>query len=76
VRKAGMRYHVDLHAEVDGELTVREGHDIAHRLSDAIRSEYPEVAQVLVHIEPIPLPTPSNAIPASEPVSVQSEQNR
>ena len=71
-----MRYHVDLHAEVDGELTVREGHDIAHRLSDAIRSEYPEVAHVLVHIEPIPLPTPSNPIFPNEPDSVEGEQNR
>ena len=76
VRKAGMRYHVDLHAEVDGELTVREGHDIAHSLSDAIRSAFPEVAQVLVHIEPIPLPDPSRTVLPNEPDSVEGEQNR
>jgi cation diffusion facilitator family transporter len=52
VRKAGMRFHVDLHAEVDGEMTVTEGHEIAHRISDAVCAAFPEVAQVLVHIEP------------------------
>jgi len=71
-----MRYHVDLHAEVDGELTVREGHDIAHSLSDAIRSAFPEVAQVLVHIEPVPLPDPSRNVLPNEPDSVEGEQNR
>lgn len=55
VRKAGMRFHVDLHAEVDGALTVTEGHEIAHRIVDAVQTEVPEVAHVLVHIEPAPV---------------------
>ena len=28
-RKTGLRYHVDLHLEVDPDLTVRESHEIA-----------------------------------------------
>ena len=52
VRKAGMRYHVDLHAIVSGELTVRQGHDIAHRLQDTLRRQLPQLANVLIHIEP------------------------
>ena len=35
--KAGMKYHVDLHAIVDSEISVKEGHDIAHKLKDHLR---------------------------------------
>ena len=52
IRKTGMRYYVDLHAIVDGRLSVREGHDIAHRLKDRLMLEIPELSDVLVHIEP------------------------
>ena len=52
VRKAGMQYHVDLHAKVSGSITVREGHTIAHHLKDTLRKELPQLGQVLIHIEP------------------------
>ncbi len=39
IRKAGMKYHVDLHAIVDGEISVKEGHDIAHNLKDFLGNE-------------------------------------
>lgn len=52
IRKAGMKYHVDLHARVEGEISVREGHDIAHLLKDTLRNELPELGHVLIHVEP------------------------
>ncbi|HEY6142826.1 MAG TPA: cation diffusion facilitator family transporter [Flavobacterium sp.] len=52
IRKAGMKYHVDLHAIVDANLTVKEGHEIAHNLKDTLRGEIPELGHVLIHIEP------------------------
>jgi cation diffusion facilitator family transporter len=52
VRKAGFSYYVDLHVTVDGGLSVREGHDIARKVKQAIRSSRPHVVEVLVHIEP------------------------
>jgi len=52
IRKAGMTYHVDLHAHVRGDLTVTEGHDIAHKLKDMLRKEIPQLGNVLIHIEP------------------------
>ena len=52
IRKAGMKYHVDLHARVEGEISVREGHNIAHLLKDTLRQELPELGHVLIHIEP------------------------
>ncbi len=52
IRKAGMEYHVDLHALVSGELTVTEGHNISHRLKDKLCEVIPELGNVLIHIEP------------------------
>ncbi|TNE53437.1 MAG: cation transporter [Bacteroidetes bacterium] len=52
IRKAGTSYHVDLHAIVEGELSVREGHEIAHCLKDHLRAKIPNLGHVLIHIEP------------------------
>ena len=52
IRKAGMKYHVDLHATVDANITVKEGHHIAHVLKDTLQEKIPEIGNVLIHIEP------------------------
>ncbi len=52
IRKAGMKYHVELHARVDANITVKDGHKLAHILKDKLRSEIPELGHVLIHIEP------------------------
>lgn len=52
IRKAGMKYHVDLHAIVSGNISVREGHDISHKLQDRLLKELPELGHVLIHVEP------------------------
>jgi cation diffusion facilitator family transporter len=51
-RKTGFKYHVDLHLEVDPEISVRVSHEIATRVRDRIRQQLPWVADVLVHVEP------------------------
>ena len=52
IRKAGMKFHVELHATVDANITVKEGHILAHILKDTLRSEIIELGHVLIHIEP------------------------
>ena len=52
IRKAGMKYHVDLHAIVNANITVKEGHEISHNLKDTLRLEIKELGHVLIHIEP------------------------
>lgn len=51
-RRTGLRYHVDLHLEVDGELTVRDSHAIAKLVRIEVKRRLPWVADVLVHVEP------------------------
>ena len=52
IRKTGMQYHVDLHARVQANLTVKQGHLIAHSLKDTLRIEIPQLGKILIHIEP------------------------
>ncbi len=52
IRKMGFDYYVDLHVIVEGEISVREGHEIAHRVKDAIRAANPRISDALIHIEP------------------------
>lgn len=52
IRKTGMTYHVDLHIAVDSQISVKKGHDIAHRVKDDILQNIPQIADVLIHVEP------------------------
>jgi divalent metal cation (Fe/Co/Zn/Cd) transporter len=53
-RKNGMSYVVDLHLEIDGNLSVTEGHSISHALKDHLMGVFPYLTDVLIHIEPAP----------------------
>jgi len=52
VRKMGFSFYVDLHVIVSGELSVREGHRIAHLVEDFVLHGLPQITEVLVHVEP------------------------
>ncbi len=52
VRKMGLSYFADLHVVVDGELTVRKSHELAHIVKKAIQFANPRIIDVLIHIEP------------------------
>jgi cation diffusion facilitator family transporter len=52
VRRSGLSLFVDLHVEVDGNLTVRRGHEIAHDVKQALLDAGLSIIDVTVHIEP------------------------
>ncbi len=53
MRKSGLSHLVDIQVRVNGELTVREGHDIAHAVKDALMaSRAHRITDVTVHVEP------------------------
>jgi len=52
VRKSGLEYFVDIHIEVDPQMTVSEGHRIGHLLKDRLLDEIHILRDVLVHLEP------------------------
>jgi len=51
-RKMGTAFHIDMHIWIDGELTVTEGHDIAHKVKERLFRSYSEILDVHIHIEP------------------------
>jgi cation diffusion facilitator family transporter len=51
-RRTGLKYHVDLHLEVNPEMTVRESHEIASDVKRQLKERLRWVADVLVHVEP------------------------
>jgi len=54
VRKSGLSHLVDIQVRVDGNLSVRAGHDIAHAVKDALLASTPHaISDVTVHIEPM-----------------------
>lgn len=54
VRKTGLEYLVDIHVEVDPQVSVMRGHEIGHRVKDCLRARVVGIKDVLVHIEPAP----------------------
>lgn len=52
VRKSGLEYFIEIHIQVNGQLTVNEGHRIGHAVKDRLLAELPRVRDVHVHIEP------------------------
>lgn len=52
VRKSGLYYLVDLHVLVSGDLTVEKGHELAHNLKNHLTTTLPDIADILMHVEP------------------------
>ncbi|MBX5482763.1 MAG: cation transporter [Myxococcaceae bacterium] len=64
VRSRGMEESiwVDLKIEVDPSTTTAQAHEIAHEVERTLTARYPQVVDVVVHVEPGP--DPSGAIEA------------
>jgi cation diffusion facilitator family transporter len=52
IRKVNRFYLVDLDIEVDGNMTVKEGHDIALKIDEEIKESIENIYDVMIHIEP------------------------
>ena len=52
IRKMGFDFYVDIHVVVDGNRTVKEGHDIAHKVKNKLMVSNQKITDVMVHIEP------------------------
>ena len=59
VRKTGLEYLADMHIEVDGQMSVEDGHRIGHDVKDRLLCAFPALRDVLVHLEPYPHPNRS-----------------
>lgn len=67
VRKMGVSFYVDLHVKVDGNISVREGHHIAHEVKRTIQQSDPRIVDALIHIEPARGASRREAVTVPEP---------
>ena len=51
-RKLANSIYIDLHLEVDGSLSVTQGHDISEQVKQTLIEKYPAIIDVMVHLEP------------------------
>lgn len=59
VRKMGYQFFVDMHVEVDPQMTVETSHRIGHEVKNKVREIIPTVRDVLIHIEPVKSSAPA-----------------
>lgn len=52
VRKSGLEFFIEIHVQVDGQLTVAQGHRIGHEVKDRLLAKMPRVRDVHLHVEP------------------------
>ena len=52
VRRIGDVYEMDLHIQVEPEISVEAGHQIAKAVKQNLLETHPEIFRVLIHIEP------------------------
>ncbi len=53
IRKLNNVYIIDMDIEVDGRLTVVQGHGIAMKVEDTVKTKIPDIYDVQVHVEPV-----------------------
>ena len=63
-RKTGDMILVDVHLEIDGDLSVRQGHDIALAVRQRIMAQHP-VLDVMTHVDPVPPSTAESSAASS-----------
>lgn len=51
-RRYGSSFQADIHIQVDGSLSVAEGHAIGHAVKEAVVNAGLDVDDVVVHVEP------------------------
>jgi len=52
VRKVGFDHFVDLDVLCNPDSSIRDGHEVAHNVGEAIHAALPQITKVLVHVEP------------------------
>ncbi len=65
-RNTGGAIWADIHIIVNPDMTVREGHDLSHRVRDLLVDSDLNIVDVVVHLEP-PSPSRSKSSPKKDP---------
>ncbi len=47
-------YVVEIHLEFDDQTLLKEAHDLAEKFEDEVQRYWPEIEQIITHLEPVP----------------------
>ena len=75
VRRMGIEHIVEIHVQVDGNETVRDGHAIAHAVKDHLMAHLSSISDVVVHVEPFGEPA-SASLPTGPASSLERDPAR
>ncbi|PNR96627.1 cation diffusion facilitator family transporter [Petrotoga sp. 9PWA.NaAc.5.4] len=53
VRKSGYVYFIEMHIEVNGEMTVKEANNLAYKIENELKNMNPYIKDVIIHVEPL-----------------------
>ena len=67
IRKSGLHLAMDIHVMVDGNLSVRRSHAIAHQVKDRLLASQHRINDVTVHIEPSRLSREDGSVQTRSP---------
>ena len=51
-RTFGEKIYVEMEINADGDLKLKQSHDIAERVHDKIEQEFPDVKHIMIHVNP------------------------
>ena len=51
-RKFGEKIYAEIEINADGDMRLREAHDLAERIHDRIEREFPDIKHVMIHVNP------------------------
>jgi ferrous-iron efflux pump FieF len=62
IRTRGSADHafLDLHLWLDGNMPLKTAHAASHVVKDRLMTKFPQLADVVIHIEPPPNSTPNS----------------
>lgn len=63
VRTSSGLYQMEIHVVVDGDLSVRAGHNIAKAVESCLMDEFEDLGQIIVHVDPSGQASVSNTFP-------------
>jgi ferrous-iron efflux pump FieF len=73
-RNASDRKFIEFHLEIDGDISVRDGHDICEQAAAAVRGLFKGSAEVLIHAEPAGIDDERLDIRVAAPAEVRVEK--
>ena len=78
IRSRGMRsaVEVDLHMQVAAGMSVIDAHRLASQIENQLKLKFPELSDVVIHIEPTPVPANKLDTKPDKSSDQKSDQNR